>query len=478
MWLEIITGPDSGTTVRVGSEPFYIGRGPGNNLRLSDQKASRQHAVLTAADSGLMVEDLNSENGTLVRGVEISAPTKLTDGDEIRVGDSVLRFSANRPVSQEASGGHRATVITISVIAVLVLLLMIVVGRALFFEPTTATEDTTTSTASTSTTSTSTTSTTTAPTTTSTSGPGTVADVVDAARPSVLRIITVDREGSGLGSGSGWVFDADGGLIATNNHVISGGASFVLAGDRIMDGEQRQATLIAAAPCEDLAIIRISDPEGLSELELGTQAELRAGEDVVAIGFPSDASLELPLAATAGVVSVVQTSLNQQDLFDVPHLQNVIRTDAAINPGNSGGPLLTLDMQVVGVNTAGFTERNGRPIQNENYAIGIDRARDVLEELAEGTSIGWAGLGLETFFDQNDRALLVSTTVVPGSPADRAGVPATALIIEAINGTSMDGTLQRYCDVVGDFRNQTATFIFVNPETNERFPVEIEFGLG
>lgn len=460
VWLEVTAGPDVGSIVRMDSGPFFVGRGSENDLRIADHKASRRHAVLALTDNGrLVIEDVGSENGTIVRGREIAERTFVHPGDEIRIGDTVLRVSDEPPTVAAPRRWARASLVS----AVIVLAALIGIGTwVMASDPVTPTTLATTTTAS---------------STTTTSPPLSIADVVDAARTSVLKVLTLDGAGQVLGSGTGWVYDGDQGLIATNNHVISGGAGFSLSGDGVMRGEERPATFVATAPCEDLALIQISDSAGLTALTLGSQAELRPGDEVVALGFPSDASTELPLAATAGVVSVVETRLSEPDLFDVPHLSNVIRTDAAINPGNSGGPLLTIDMRLVGVNTAGFTERDGRTIQNENYAIGVDRAREILEELAAGDSIGWVGLNLTTFFTDGGDAFLVTVGVVPDSPADVAGVPSVPLIIEEIDGSSMDGTLQRYCEVVGSYRSgDSAVFRFGDPNANEQFDVEIDFG--
>lgn len=464
MWIEVVSGPDAGMTVRIDAEPFLIGRSSDAKLRLSDQKVSRVHAAIRTSDErGLLVEDLGSENGTLVHGREISDPAVVSDGTEVRVGDTVLRFTTDTPglrlpvppASDRRGGLVVAVALVAAVSMVAVIFLVLRNGDATTGGTTTSTTPSTTTT-----------------TTTTTMAPS-IADVVEEARASTLKILTIDAAGQPLGSGTGWVYDTARNLVATNNHVINGGSSFELSGDNTM----RQGVLVAAAPCEDLALLDIGDMSGLEAFTLGSQADLREGEEVVALGFPGDASLEQPLVATAGVVSVVQSSLNQPDLFDVPFLPNVIRTDAAINPGNSGGPLLTLDMRLVGVNTAVFSERGGRPLQNENYAIGVDRVADILETLASGNSLGWTGMDLGTLFSQDGEPFLVSFGVIDGSPAAAAGLPSQLLVIDAIDETPMNGTLQAYCDVVGGFTTgDAATFRVIDPDSGVTSEFELPFG--
>ena len=97
-------------------------------------------------------------------------------------------------------------------------------------------------------------------------------------------------------------------------------------------------------------------------MPLGSQANLKAGDTVVAVGFPASASPTDHLVATVGAVSDPKTTYDVAQAVDVPLLPNVIQTDAAINPGNSGGPLVDQDKQLVGMNTAVATSSYGRPL--------------------------------------------------------------------------------------------------------------------
>jgi S1-C subfamily serine protease len=263
------------------------------------------------------------------------------------------------------------------------------------------------------------------------------------------------------------VYDAGRGLIITNHHVIAAGTDHrVRVGD-----EERSARIVATSPCDDLALLAVDDTAGLVSLPIGDQSELRLGDTVVAIGYPGSLAEESTLTATVGVVSVVSTRLVSDLLFDVPRLENVIRTDTAINPGNSGGPLLSEGGAVVGVNSAGSNST-----QNENYAIGIDRVREVVADLERGVSSGWAGVSFE--FAQNDEGsvFLLTSSATPGSPAARAGLGRSALLVESIDEVAMDGRIATYCDVVGGRRaGESAEFRLVDTDTGEAAMLTIDF---
>ncbi|MCY4112134.1 MAG: trypsin-like peptidase domain-containing protein, partial [Chloroflexi bacterium] len=218
----------------------------------------------------------------------------------------------------------------------------------------------------------------------------TIPDLVDLARPSVVHIATEvatsDTSGParpGGGVGTGFIISADG-YIVTNNHVVAGADRVVVtfpppeaaatdasetngtpgANRRHLD-HAADAEIVGRDPQTDLAVLRV-DVEGLTPLALGTSADLRIGEVVVAIGH----ALDLPggPTVTAGVVSAigrVLTNIGPQRLT----LSDLIQTDASINPGNSGGPLLNLYGEVVGVNSAGAGAAEGI-----GFAIAIDNA--------------------------------------------------------------------------------------------------------
>ena len=266
------------------------------------------------------------------------------------------------------------------------------------------------------------------------------------------------------------------GLIVTNAHVVNAGTEFTVA----VNGRQRTARLVGNAPCEDLAVLRVTDTSNLRTLPLGSQEGVKEGETVVAVGFPGSLSNRDQLTTTTGVVSVAHTRLSAPEVFDVPLYSNVILTDTAINPGNSGGPLVDLDARLVGVNSAGGSG------QNQNFAIGVDRVKAVTADLREGRSVGWTGMEFtyrtQSVVDQlpsvglpKDVAGLVITNVVPGTPAAEAGLRVPALLI-AVDGRAIDSRLHSYCLRAGQGTSgNSATFRVIEPNATRTRDLSIGF---
>jgi len=210
--------------------------------------------------------------------------------------------------------------------------------------------------------------------------PPTVAQIIKAIEPSTVLVIN-QKDGQRQASGTGWVFDEGRGLIVTNNHVVEGGTSFQVAvGNKFQDAE-----LVGAAPCRDLAVLKVKDTAGLKTLPIGSQSDRDIGSVVVALGFPANASLRDRLTGTNGVVSVVRTSLSKRfQTENGAEYPDLVQSNTTINPGNSGGPLVDEDEQLVGVNTLVITQIGTEQIQNQNYAIGVDLVKQVVPKLAKG----------------------------------------------------------------------------------------------
>ncbi len=282
----------------------------------------------------------------------------------------------------------------------------------------------------------------------------TTAEIVEEVSPSTAIVRIAPPDGELVSNGTGWVLDAEEGLIVTNEHVVNGGNRFSV----VLDGEEQRAELIGAAPCEDLAVLRVEDTGGLEELELGSQDELSLGDPVLVIGYPVNPSLEDRLVATQGIVSQVRTPSRQEDNPDLPMFPNLIQTDAVINPGNSGGPMVDSDARLVGVNSASL--RGGRV--DQNYAIGVDRVKLITDDLREGRGVGWTGMGFN--YEITNLGLAVSS-VVPGTPADAEGFGDNpfsidedgniidGILVGAVNGQRVDN-LQQYCAALGE-QNQS-----------------------
>ncbi|MFN3928398.1 MAG: S1C family serine protease [Thermoflexus sp.] len=220
------------------------------------------------------------------------------------------------------------------------------------------------------------------------------------------------------GTGSGFVWDSEGHIV-TNNHVVEGADQIEVI---LADGATYSAVLVGADAYNDLAVLRIRAPrEKLIPVTLGDSSRLQVGQWVIAIGNP----FGLDRTMTVGVISALGRTL---ELSDRP-LGEVIQTDAAINPGNSGGPLLDLEGRVIGINTA-IRSPTGGSI-GIGFAIPVNTIKRVVPELiARGRyPHPWLGASFfeitpafaEAFGLPVDRGLL-TVQVVPGSPADQAGL--------------------------------------------------------
>jgi serine protease Do len=182
------------------------------------------------------------------------------------------------------------------------------------------------------------------------------------------------------GVGSGVIFD-ERGYILTNDHVI-GGADVVRV--VLPDGREFEATVVGRAPTNDLAVIQI-DGENLPVATLGDSGALIVGQWVVAIG--NALGLTGGPTVTAGVVSAIGRTL--RPAADQPAMENLIQIDAAINPGNSGGPLVNLNGEVVGINTAGI-----RGAEGIGFAVSISDALRIIDQAIDGqpsASLGITG---------------------------------------------------------------------------------------
>jgi S1-C subfamily serine protease len=292
--------------------------------------------------------------------------------------------------------------------------------------------------------------------------------VADAKKRTVLIRAKIPGGESG---GTGFVLDADKGLVVTNFHVVNGGSRFSVG----VDGNLRDASIAGAAPCDDLAVLRVADHSGMESFELGSQGDLQQGEQVVAVGYPASASLDDNLSSTAGVVSRVKGPF-RAPARDAPSYPNVVQTDAALNPGNSGGPLIDERKRLVGVNAATITSIHGQPIQGQGYAIGVDRVKELIGPLRAGHSFGWAGFGLEFLRKQPKGARTPGIVAVPmGAPSPSEDPPVSGLVSE-INGAPVGTTFAGYCDAVRSIKSgQTAVVTVQTQPKKAPFQVKVKF---
>jgi serine protease Do len=258
-----------------------------------------------------------------------------------------------------------------------------------------------------------------------------------------------------VGAGTGFIISSDG-LILTNKHVVSteGGEYTVV----MNDGKKYDATVVDTDPFNDVALVKI-EAQNLTTVELGDSDTLQIGQTVIAIGNTLG---EYRNTVTKGVISGLARTVTAGDgQGQSETLEDIIQTDAAINFGNSGGPLLNLAGQVIGVNTA--INQSGQLV---GFAIPINQVKKDIDSVQKNGKIIRPYLGVryllinEEVASQNKLsvdygALIVkgsSSTelaVIPGSPADKAGLVENDIILE-VNGQKIDqdhslaGQLQKY----------------------------------
>lgn len=236
------------------------------------------------------------------------------------------------------------------------------------------------------------------------------------------------------GIGSGVIVDSSG-LILTNHHVVRGAKEIAVS---LPGGRRYEGRVVGAYPAYDLAVVK-SEGEGLPAAPLGRSSELAVGQLVIAIGNP----LGLDYSVTTGIVSALGREL-VIDPSSGRALTNLIQTDAAINPGNSGGPLLDREGRVIGINTAVLRSVEGFHVEGLGFAIPIDEALAVAREIVENGGPTRLGILAGTLTPDVAKAIEEATgeplhvergvfvrQVEPGSPAERAGLRPTDVIVAA-----------------------------------------------
>jgi 2-alkenal reductase len=246
----------------------------------------------------------------------------------------------------------------------------------------------------------------------------TTIQVFETVAPSVVQVVALQGRGPAggepAGSGTGFVWDAAGHVV-TNEHVVESGASFVV---RLASGEVLPAEVVGRAPNYDLAVLRLQRQSGLpAPLNVGSSADLKVGQTAYAIGNP----FGLDQSLTTGIISALKRRLPTSGGREIA---DVIQTDAAINPGNSGGPLLDSAGRLIGVNTAIYSPSGTSA--GIGFAIPVDVVNRVVPELIRTGRVPTPGIGIlagdETLTAQLGVTGVIVAGVVPGSPAERAGL--------------------------------------------------------
>ena len=252
--------------------------------------------------------------------------------------------------------------------------------------------------------------------------------------PSVVDIVAQSRRETGEGTG---IIISPDGYILTNAHVVSGASTVTVSTSS--SGKALSATVIGADTAHDVALIKVDNPGGsLAAADLGRSADVKVGDDVVAIG--NALALDGGPTVTQGIVSALDRTISAGDQGSSgtsETLRHVLQTDAAINPGNSGGPLLNAAGEVVGINTAVAGDA-----QNIGFALAIDKALPIINTLKTGQTPEQPFLGLSTVtltpgiqrqlgLDVSKGAVVASVT--PGSGAELAGL-AQGDVITRVDG--------------------------------------------
>jgi serine protease Do len=244
-----------------------------------------------------------------------------------------------------------------------------------------------------------------------------------------------------MGQGSGFIFSKNG-QILTNHHVVGEADKIVV---KLEDNREFEAKIVGTDPKSDVAIIKIKATDPLPVLPLGNSEALEVGEWVMAVGNPFGLSHTM----TVGVVSAKgRTSVGITDYEDF------IQTDAAINPGNSGGPLVNMNGEVVGINSAIFSRSGG--YMGIGFAIPIDMVKIIKDQLIAKGSVarGYLGVMIQDLsddlvksFDLDDTNGVLIAEVTEDSPAEKAGIRRGDVVVE-FAGKKVQN--------VGQFRNMVA----------------------
>ncbi len=239
------------------------------------------------------------------------------------------------------------------------------------------------------------------------------------------------REFKRMGIGSGVIVHTDG-FILTNQHVVENAQKITVT---LPDGREFKGEVKGTDPRSDLAIIKIN-ARNLPVAKLGNSDEVRIGQWSIAIGNPFGFAIDNPKpTVTVGVISALGRTLPRTGRRDRLYT-GLIQTDAAINPGNSGGPLVNIKGEVIGINVAIFTTSGGH--EGVGFAIPINTAKAVLENLIEGKKVvyGWLGINiqdldedLKEFFGLPDKEGVIVAQVLADTPAEKAGMKEGDVII-------------------------------------------------
>ena len=280
-----------------------------------------------------------------------------------------------------------------------------------------------------------------------------VSSIANRVSPSVVSITTKQLTQQSIfggasvseGAGTGVILTKDG-LVLTNKHVVPDGISSVSV--VLSDGSNKAAEVLARDPLSDIAFVKIKGVNDLKPAVLGDSSQMKVGDSVVAIG---NALGQFQNTVTTGIISGIGRPITAQDDdgSSSENLQNLFQTDAAINPGNSGGPLVNVDGQIIGINTAVAGDA-----QNIGFAMPINDIKASIASVEKSGKVVRPYLGIKYVPLTPDIAKQLDlqitsgayvgdgsgqSGVVSGSPADKAGIQ-DGDVITKVNNQLLDAT--------------------------------------
>ena len=270
------------------------------------------------------------------------------------------------------------------------------------------------------------------------------------------------QERKSQGIGSGVIIDKDKGHILTNNHVIDGASEIKVI---LFDKREIDAEILGTDPLSDLAVLKV-DTDNLEEAKMGNSDNLEIGEWVIAIG--SAFGLHLNHTVTCGIVS----AKGRSDVISRANFENFIQHDAAINPGNSGGALFDLNGDLIGINTAIATDGFSKSNAGVGFAIPINQAKRVMEDLINGGQVlrGYLGVMIQDLDENKAKVLGLDdkkgafiSMVVEDGPADKGGLKEKDVII-SLNSKPIESSNQLRNDVSSLRPGETAVFSIIRNE--------------
>ena len=270
------------------------------------------------------------------------------------------------------------------------------------------------------------------------------------------------QERKSQGIGSGVIIDKKKGHILTNNHVVDDANEIKVI---LFDKRELKAEILGTDPLSDLALLKV-DADDLEQATMGDSDNLEIGEWVIAIGSPF--GLHLNHTVTCGIVS----AKGRSDVISRANFENFIQHDAAINPGNSGGALFDLNGDLIGINTAIATDGFSKSNAGVGFAIPINQAKRVMEDLINGGQVlrGYLGVMIQDLDENKAKVLGLEdkkgafiSMVVEDGPADKGGLKEKDVII-SLNSKPIESSNQLRNDVSTLRPGETAVFSIVRNE--------------